>query len=469
MAAQDETSTSYFIERDGKRRFGGKGFLAVCGMIALAVTAGALNAYAQSAALLLGNPQMTPGLQAQGYVITDSVSQTASSTSITYNVTPPAGSSPDSLTTIGAINLEGVLPSGSFITNVTLNVTFTGGLEVVGAGNFPFNPLGAGAGGSPQQKTEPMFAGRGSIAFALAAGTTSASSLTITMSIGNPSGARPPYLNDFLGDEKTNIGVWRPTEGNWYIFNGSASPGPITFGQSGDIPVPGDFDGDGLSDYAIWRPSEGNFYIRLSGTSQTVVERWGQSGDVPVTADYDGDGKTDLAIWRPGDGSWWIKLSSTGQTTVGLWGQSGDIPVPGDYDGDGKADLAISRPSTGSWWIRLSSTGETRVDQWGLPSDVPVPGDYDGDGRYDLAIWRPSDGSWWISRSSSGQTITAYWGASSDIPVPGDYDGDGKNDYAVWRPSEGTWYLNTTSGGAQSPVAWGASGDLVIGKPLGLP
>ncbi len=462
MANQSETSAGCFAERNGKRCFAAKRYLSIGGVLALALTGGAWTTYAQSPAMLVGNPQITPGLQAQGYVITASVSHSATSTAIAYNVTPPAGGSPGGGFVVGRINLESVLPSGTFSVPVTFGVLFTGQLEVINKGNLPFTSLGAG---SSQQLTGNLIAAKSTLDFALANPTTSPSTLVLTMDIGNPNDTRLPYLNDFTGGGQTNIGVWRPSEGNWYVYGNSA---PVRFGKSGDIPVPGDFDGDGVSDYAIWRPSEGNFYIRLSSTSQTVVQLWGQSGDVPVTADYDGDGKTDLAIWRPADGSWWVRPSSTGQTTVYFWGQSGDIPVPGDYDGDGKADVAIARSSTGSWWIRPSSTGETRVDQWGLQGDVPVPGDYDGDGKYDLAIWRPSDGSWWISQSSNGQTTTAYWGDSSDIPVPGDYNGDGKNDYAVWRPSEGNWYVNTGSG-AQPLIAWGASGDLVIGHPLGLP
>jgi hypothetical protein len=45
----------------------------------------------------------------------------------------------------------------------------------------------------------------------------------------------------------------------------------------GDIPVPGDYSGDGVTDLAVWRPSDGLWYIYGGATTQ-----YGQAGDVPL-------------------------------------------------------------------------------------------------------------------------------------------------------------------------------------------
>ena len=43
------------------------------------------------------------------------------------------------------------------------------------------------------------------------------------------------------------------------------------WGLDGDVPVPGDYDGDGVTDLAVWRPSTGMWFIRTSGSGYTDV------------------------------------------------------------------------------------------------------------------------------------------------------------------------------------------------------
>jgi hypothetical protein len=204
---------------------------------------------------------------------------------------------------------------------------------------------------------------------------------------------------------------------------------------------PADYDGDRRTDIAVYRPSPGVWFIINSSTGGVTAQQWGAPGDdIPIPGDYDGDGKTDIAVYRPSTGVWFIIQSSNGAVrAVQGGGASGDVPMPGDYDGDGKTNIALYRPSTGVWFITKTITGVVRSQQWGAPGDdIPVPGDYDGDQRTDIAVYRASTGVWYIINSSTGGVTAQQWGAAGDIPVPGDYDGDGKTDIAVYRPSTGT-------------------------------
>ena len=187
----------------------------------------------------------------------------------------------------------------------------------------------------------------------------------------------------------------------------------------------GDIDGDRRSDVAIYRPSTGEWWVLNSKQDFTAFTRygWGLVGDVPVPSDYDGDGQTDVAIYRPTTGGWWILKSSTNFNTydVRAWGLPGDAPVAGDYDGDGKTDIAIFRQTTGEWWVLKSSTsfGTYTTTGWGLNGDVPVPADYDGDGKADVAVYRPSTGWWWLVPSSTGTSgyVGYGWGLTGDVPL----------------------------------------------------
>jgi hypothetical protein len=281
--------------------------------------------------------------------------------------------------------------------------------------------------------------------------------------------------SDFDGDGKTDLALFRPSTGIWYIEQSTTNYTTYLAQQWGlttDRPLNGDYDGDGKADLALYRPSTGIWYVMLSSTNYTsyIAHQWGLSTDIPVPGDYDGDGRTDLGLYRPSTGIWYILQSSTNYTTyiAQQWGLSSDIPVTGDYDGDGKADLGLYRPSTGIWYILQSSTNYTNyvATQWGLSTDITVPGDYDGDGRFDLGLYRPSSGIWYILTSSSNYTnyIATQWGLSTDINVPGDYDGDGRFDLGLYRPSTGIWYILTSSSNYTNYFTspWGLSTDIAL-------
>ena len=263
---------------------------------------------------------------------------------------------------------------------------------------------------------------------------------------------------DFDGDRKSDISVFRPSTGSWYLLQSSNNSFlGQSFGISSDIITPADYDGDGKTDFAVFRSDNGTWYLQQSTNGFTAIQ-FGQNGDIPVPADYDGDGEADIAVYRPSAGSWYRLNSSNGQFVAVQFGTAEDKPTIGDFDGDGKADIAVFRPSTGSWYRLNSSNNQFFALQFGVAEDKPTPADYDGDGKTDIAVFRPSTGGWYRLNSSNGEFVAVGFGISEDRPVPADYDGDGKADVAVFRPSEGNWYLLRSTAGFTA-VRFGAGED----------
>ena len=274
-----------------------------------------------------------------------------------------------------------------------------------------------------------------------------------------------------------DLAIWRPSSGQWWILNGSATGNYSTYsagtwGTNGDRPEPGDYDGDGKTDFCIFRPSTGYWWVTESSSGSQYSFQFGTGTDTPAPADYDGDGKTDAAFFRPddpsaGNATFYIRRSSDGSYYATQFGLSTDIPASADFDGDGKADVGVWRDSNKTFYSLNSSNGSLSYFAFTQNSSAPVPADYDGDGKADYAIRESGSNNWIIRNSGTSTTDTIAWQNSGDIAVQNDYDGDGKCDIAVWRPTDspsgtlGYWFIRPSSN-PSSPryVQWGTTGDI---------
>jgi hypothetical protein len=176
--------------------------------------------------------------------------------------------------------------------------------------------------------------------------------------------------------------------------------------------VPGDYDGTGHTDLAVFRPSTGQWFILGSRFGARAIQFGGAGIDMPVPGNYDGTGRVEPAVYRPGTSQWFI-LGPAGGRAVSFGAPGLDIPIPGDYDGDGRTDLAVYRPTTAGWYALRSHDGPLAT-MFGAPGlDTPVPGDYDRTGRSELAVFRPTSAQWFVIGPGGGRALQLGQGGMS--------------------------------------------------------
>jgi Divergent InlB B-repeat domain len=248
------------------------------------------------------------------------------------------------------------------------------------------------------------------------------------------------------------IGIFRPATGEWFLdANGNRiwdgcnidlCLGP--FGAAGDLPVVGDWTGTGFSNIGVFRPSTGEWLLDLNGNGQwdgCSVDRClrssGLQGSLPIVGDWTGSGVDMIGQVISGQTpKWYLDLNGDGiigncnpDACLKFPSDSGDFPVAGDWNGTGTAKIGTFRPTTGQWFLDLYGDGQWKnckfdkcVKSFGTVGDRPIAGDWTGTGKANIGFYRPATGEWFLDLNGNGKWDGC--GTDACIQFLGKNDGD---------------------------------------------
>jgi List-Bact-rpt repeat protein len=252
----------------------------------------------------------------------------------------------------------------------------------------------------------------------------------------------------FIGQHSA-IGIFRPATGEWFLdINGNGvwdgcnvdlCLGP--FGSAGDLPVTGDWTGSGISNIGVFRPSTGDWFLDLNGDGKwdgcnidLCLHSVSSQNAVPITGDWSGSGVDRIGelTFSGRTPNWYLDKNGDGIVDCNsdmcfkFIANNGDLPVAGDWNATGKSKIGIFRPSTGAWYLDLNGDGQWKncnfeicVKSFGVLGDQPVAGDWTGNGTAKIGIYRPVTGEWFL-----------------DVNGNGKWDGSGTDGYSQFLPKQ---------------------------------
>jgi PKD repeat protein len=294
---------------------------------------------------------------------------------------------------------------------------------------------------------------------------------TVSLTATNARGSRTTTKTGFITvrNSTSQIGIFRPSTGYWYLDNnldGNVDKS-FRYGGSTDRIIVLKWQGNTHDSIAIFRPSTGYWYIDYAGQGiVTTSFRYGGSSDQIIAGDWQGTRRDGIAIFRPSTGYWYFDYDLNGFVDKSFrYGGSTDQIIAGDWQGARRDGIAIFRPSTGYWYFDNNLDGNVDNSfRYGGPGDRIISGDWDGDGSDGIAIFRPSTGYWYFDDNLDGNIDNSFrYGGSTDQIVSGDWNGDGSDGIAIFRPSTGYWYFDyNLDGKVDKSFRYGGSTDRII-------
>ena len=143
-----------------------------------------------------------------------------------------------------------------------------------------------------------------------------------------------PFQGDFDGDGLTDLAYYQSSTATWFMFDSKANTvSSFALGTPNvSLPVVGYFNANAPEEAAVF--TNGVWTI-ANGRTAT----FGQAGDIPVPGDYTGVGFDELAVYRPSTGQFFVRVPVPNSTPIsmmiqipGIVGGTPNVPVPGNYN-----------------------------------------------------------------------------------------------------------------------------------------